>query len=455
MTRPAPGDDRADGAGDAVVEEILARARGEHEAAVARVRLLLCGLVFLRILVLYGRDLLALAAKPWVATAGLAAGAAFSWLTLRRLRRGGPLRLRLSVVVDAVIVTWVLATAAVWPHAGYVGILREHDVAVYLILVVAAGARLAPNAAALGAAANALGLGALVALDHALLGQRLGYPPGDVGLAVVLLLGATALGGAFSRGARRLVEEAAAAARLAARARDRLGVYVSPDVASEALESGVLELGGARREAAVLFSDLRGFTRYSEHRPPEAIVGELNAYLEDVVAALHAEGGVVDKFLGDGIMAVFGVPTRRGDPAAAALRAAAGMAAALASHNAARAARGLEPLAQGIGLHAGHVVAGNVGTAERMQYTCMGDVVNLASRLEAATKELGAPVIASGALVALARASGEPLPPLRPAGTVTVRGRDAAVEVFAVGDAVPAGQAQAPPPAAGAPAGAA
>ena len=210
--------------------------------------------------------------------------------------------------------------------------------------------------------------------------------------------------------------------------RDTFGRYVTRQVAEEIL-SGRVALGGERRVATVMFADIRGFTALAEAMPPEEIVALLNQYLGAMVRCVLDEGGVLDKFIGDAIMGLFGVPMSAGDPAAdarAALRAAMAMSAELDRLNAARQASGLAPVEMGIGLHTGEVVAGNIGFPERMEYSVLGDAVNLSSRLEGLTRTLGHRVLLSeetaslvGDLVALERVD-----------TVTVRGRLRPVTVF-------------------------
>ncbi|MCO5164968.1 MAG: adenylate/guanylate cyclase domain-containing protein [Planctomycetes bacterium] len=416
----------------ATLEEFLLRASTRGEAAVAAARGVLCALLLLRILLAYGDELFALEVKPWFAAAGLSFGLAFSLHTLRRLRAPGEVRLRLtlSVLVDTLVVIVALSPIVVWPHGDYRGVLREFDAAGILLVVVATGARLYPRVAVVGAASNALALTGFLLLDHVRHRELVGYPAGDVILAYALLVGAATLAFAVAKGTRLLVAEGAEAVLKAERARQRLGVYVSEEVAA-ALDTSDDDpaLGGARREVAVLFSDLRGFTRFAEKLEPEALVGELNAYLDAMVTAVRAEGGVIDKFIGDAVMALFGVPQARPDAAAAAVRAAAGMQRALRAHNEARARAGRPPLAHGIGVHFGPCVWGNIGTQERMQYTVIGDAVNLASRLESASKELGVPVVIS-ADAAAQLGYEDRTPVLAPRGTLQVRGREQALEVF-------------------------
>jgi adenylate cyclase len=180
-----------------------------------------------------------------------------------------------------------------------------------------------------------------------------------------------------------------------------------------------------------LYSDLRGFTAAAEATPPEQLVEQLNAYLYEMVRCIEGEGGVIDKYMGDGIMAVFGAPRAREDDAARALRAARAMQTALERHNQARALKALPPLEHGIGVHYGNAIAGHVGTPAHAQYTVVGDVVNVASRIERLTKEHHKGVLVSGELVARAAAA-DPTRGLSRVGTVEVRGRTQPIELYSV-----------------------
>jgi len=141
---------------------------------------------------------------------------------------------------------------------------------------------------------------------------------------------------------------------------------------------------------------------------------------------VRQEGGLVDKFIGDAIMAVFGAPKPMPNPAGAAIRTAWRLQRALDAHNEGRAARGLPPLKMGVGVHYGDALAGLIGADDRMQYTVIGDVVNTASRLESATKAEKVPVIVSRAALDAARAApgADALPDLVERGTIPIRGRD-------------------------------
>lgn len=180
--------------------------------------------------------------------------------------------------------------------------------------------------------------------------------------------------------------------------RDRLketfGRYVTRQVADH-LMKGEQQLGGELVPVTILFSDIRSFTAISESMPPRELLDFLNEYFSGMVESVLEHNGVVDKFIGDAIMAVFGAPVpEAGDPLHA-VRAALDMRARLQAINVGFRSRGLPEIRAGIGLHTGQVVAGNMGHSQRMEYTVIGDAVNLASRLEGMTKELECDVILS------------------------------------------------------------
>ena len=231
------------------------------------------------------------------------------------------------------------------------------------------------------------------------------------------------------------------------RERDKLRVTMGKYMTEEVLEhvlAGEVELGGKTLELTILFCDLRDFTTLSEKRTAQQIVELLNEYFTEMVDCVMAEGGVVDKYIGDNIMAVFGAPVTRPDDAKRAVRAAVRMRGALAKLNERFAARGIERLRFGIGLHSGEVVAGNIGSAKRMEYTVIGDAVNLASRLESKTKELATDILISEATLERL----DDLAAVEAMGEVTVKGRAQPVKIYKVidvKDAAAAGAAPAAP----------
>jgi len=229
------------------------------------------------------------------------------------------------------------------------------------------------------------------------------------------------LGNAFNRMVRGLAERD--------RVRSLLGKVVSPEIAEKLLSRDV-ELGGEEREVTMLFSDLRGFTTYSESRDAQEIVAVLNEYFTRVSAAIESNNGVVDKYLGDGMMALFGAPVSHEDDAGNAMAAALAMVETLDEMNRGLAQRGLPPLSMGIGINTGHVVAGNLGGPNRLNYTVIGDGVNLAARLEGLSKRdgLNAAIIASEATVRRAKRRFK----VQSLGETAVRGRAEPVSIYAV-----------------------
>jgi adenylate cyclase len=211
------------------------------------------------------------------------------------------------------------------------------------------------------------------------------------------------------------------------RVRDLLGKVASPAIAAELLRRQAT-LGGEERCVTVLFSDLRGFSAIAERLPASEVVAILNAYFTRMSEIVDAHGGVVDKFIGDGLMALFGAPVDQPDQAARALNAAIEMSAALDVLNNQGFAQ--EVLQHGIGIHTDEIVAGNMGSPERHNYTVIGDGVNIASRLQALTRmeEYETRIIISDATL---RAAG-PGFQTRSLGEVAVRGRARPIIIHAL-----------------------
>jgi adenylate cyclase len=212
--------------------------------------------------------------------------------------------------------------------------------------------------------------------------------------------------------------------------RNVLNLYVSPEVAREAVEHGT-QLGGKMIECTVLFSDIRDFTGLSEKLPPADLIALLNRYMSAMVAVIIDHGGIVNKFGGDSLLAVFGTPLNPiGDHAASGVRAALAMQQALIEFNRQQAQLHSIELRIGIGIATGPVVAGNIGGQHRIEYTVIGDTVNLASRLQSLTKELGYKIMLSAATYATASSSMSLEAKLLPA--VDVRGKSEPVVVYAI-----------------------
>jgi adenylate cyclase len=253
----------------------------------------------------------------------------------------------------------------------------------------------------------------LCLLAGAFLGQR--ELLGGAALALALALVGAAAAGCFLMGTflppilpgsglvsgylARVVWDTVHRQRESARLKRVFGGYVSPPILKEILAGRIDPgLGGERAFLCVLFSDVRGYTTLSEGLEPEAIIGVLNRYFDRMAPRIHAFGGSVDSYMGDGIMAHFGHPGSVENPCQAAFEASRSMLAALKELNRELAAEGHPELRIGIGLHAGEAVVGHIGSKERHEYTAIGDTVNVASRVEGLTKEAGHPLVVTEAV---------------------------------------------------------
>lgn len=208
--------------------------------------------------------------------------------------------------------------------------------------------------------------------------------------------------------------------------------FATAEVAEDLQQSG-FALGGRRVHGTVMFSDIRGFTSLVERQSPEETIELLNTYYTLMFDAISGQGGVVNQMVGDGLMAIFGAPLPLADHAAAAARAALEMLDLVALYNAERAGAGQTPIAIGIGIATGEMVAGYTGTQQRATYTCIGDTVNLAARLEAHTKVAGRAILLDDA----ARAGLGPAFEPDALGTVVFKGKSVATRVFALGPLPP------------------
>jgi len=248
---------------------------------------------------------------------------------------------------------------------------------------------------------------------------------------VVLLIVAGILAVSVFR-SRRLVAKQATAAR----ERANLARYFSPNMVEELSQADQPLGAGRTQKAAVLFADIIGFTAMCQALSPPQILQLLRDYHGRMQQAVFAHRGTLDKYIGDAAMATFGTPLTGPDDATRALRCAHAMVAAVAQWNEDRAAKGQPPVDIAIGIHYGPVVLGDIGGAGRLEFAVLGDTVNVASRLEAMSREVGARILTSGDLVAeVEMENGGELPAF--AGLVegpsrTVRGRERRVDLWLV-----------------------
>ena len=229
------------------------------------------------------------------------------------------------------------------------------------------------------------------------------------------------LAGAVGVQLRRQFEASIAAATARDYVTNLFGQHVSPQVVDRLLAAGSTRSSDAR-QVAVMFVDIRGFTAAARSRTPQEVVDRLDAAFTVLVEIVDRNGGIVNKFLGDGFLALFGAPLDDPDAPRRAVTAAREMLAAIEQHN----IRSDWPLRIGIGLHLGHVVAGNVGSPRRKEYTVIGDTVNLASRIEGLNKEFGSQLLISDTV---RQAIGQDVDAI-PLGDVPIRGYEQPVRVW-------------------------
>jgi adenylate cyclase len=203
--------------------------------------------------------------------------------------------------------------------------------------------------------------------------------------------------------------------------------YFAPNVAAEiAQHQAAVKLGGEKRPITILFSDIRGFTSMAEAMPPDTIAQLLTDYFTEMVDVVFEHGGTLDKFIGDAIMALWGAPIAHADDPDRALRAAIAMQRAVEALNAKSASRGRPPVHIGIGINHGEVFAGNIGSHRRLEYTVIGDAVNIAARL--CTNAGPGQILVTEAF----RQALKHPPVLEPLAEITLRGKAQAVPVYRV-----------------------
>jgi class 3 adenylate cyclase len=211
------------------------------------------------------------------------------------------------------------------------------------------------------------------------------------------------------------------------RIRDLFGVYMSPEV-SRAILEGRVTLQGEALQVSILFCDIRDFTGFSAARSPREVVSRLNRFFGRMTGAIRGQGGTVNKFLGDGFLAVFGAPVNQADHARRAVEAALQMERELAALNEELASLGEPPMEIGIGIDSGEVIAGNVGSSDRLEYTVIGDPVNRSSRIEQLNKSLATRILISERTYNEAGINGG-----RPLAPVAVKGIDKPLHLFTLG----------------------
>jgi class 3 adenylate cyclase len=209
--------------------------------------------------------------------------------------------------------------------------------------------------------------------------------------------------------------------------RKLLHTFATEEIAEELMKSG-FSLGGRNMDATIMFADIRSFTTYTEQHEAADVVDLLNSYFAAMFVPISSHGGIVNQIIGDGLMALFGTLGRSGDHRIQAVLAALGMVSVLKDFNQKRAAENKAQINIGIGIASGTVMAGYTGTKHRATYTCVGDTVNLAARIEAYTKVLDKPILIEGVTRS---ALGDEFQ-VESHGLIQFKGKTVGVEVFSI-----------------------
>ena len=423
--------------------EILQRAelRGEH--TVNRFRAGFYGLSALMLAANLGANTLgANIAFTLQVGAMLVYSAGVAWWFKRNTDVYAPWLKYVSITVDLAALH-ASAVIMAYNHAGVIEYFHGFVPIVLVLWNLFAALRYSAKAALysgfLSLALSSLLLGVVVATEQVAVSpvSVYGSPAIHVGDEVVRLIFIALpafFGALIARSSRGLVLRAEAesqARRELENQKDRLSKYLSRDLVDAVLANPeLMRLGGARRDATVLFCDIRDFTPLAEASSPEEVVQMLNAHFTEMVEIVFRYGGTLDKFLGDGLMAVFSAPTTLPDHELRAVLVALAMVDAVEKFNAThRSSSGnLPPISVGVGIASGPIVAGNIGSPDRMEYTAIGDTVNFAARLEALTKSVGAQIVMSAAT----HAAVKDFVPTRALPSVAVKGKTGRPELFTV-----------------------
>lgn len=183
-------------------------------------------------------------------------------------------------------------------------------------------------------------------------------------------------------------------------------------------------------EATAMFSEIRSFTTITESQPPDVTIELLNRYFSYMIEAIGSEGGIVNQIVGDGLMAIFGAPVSQADHRDRAVRAALKMLTRITDFNREQLERHQVNIRIGIGIASGQVIAGFTGTLSRATYTCVGDTVNLAARLESHTKVVGKPIL----IDEITRAGLQAQYPIHEEGSIQLKGKTYPVQVYSISD---------------------
>lgn len=378
-------------------------------------------------------------------------------LLMKRLRRGGTAGIGLIVLLDASLLTFALLVPNPllddsWPPQMT---LRFHNVLYFFVLLAGAALSYSPGLVLWhGIAAAAMwsvGVHHIWSRPETITEGGLLDPSGFLSPyfvnisawqneVVLMLIVAMVLAAAVWRSRRLVLRQVASE-----HARSNLARYFSPNLVDQLAQADRPFDDPRSQDAAVLFVDIVNFTATAEGMAPERVIALLRSFHRRMCRVVFAHGGTIDKYIGDAVMATFGTPQPGPSDATNALHCAHGMLREVARWNEKRAARDAAPIKIGIGIHHGLVVAGNIGDERRLEFTVIGDVVNVASRLERLTREHDAPIVVSGDFIEAVQREGdltrELLAAFSPDERSELRGRRSPVSIWIYGGASTQGEA--------------
>jgi adenylate cyclase len=378
---------------------------------------------------------------PWALSGlGAIAGGVIYALARRRLLWDASAWVVMLAFVSIPTVFFVVCE--LWLPEGAAIYINGPAVLLYLVIIAVTGCmfsfRLSVAAGLVAAAGYLLSVAIvrpplpMIPPDSGLGGDQIVWPFFAFKASMMVAVGFVV--GGLSAVSRRLTRRVLAESRRRLELDRLLGEYVSEEVRDKLLHDPPPE-EGQLVEVAILFSDIRGFTALSETMPPAELVRRLNDYFDAMVAAIRAHGGVVDKFVGDAIMASFGGVLTLDSPCDAATRAARDMVKELERLNARWRGENLEPFTTGIGLDFGPVVLGSIGSADRKDFTVIGDAVNTASRVEGLTKDFAYPILLTAHVYD--QLAGELRGACATLGDARVRGRASPITLYGLRGAHP------------------
>ena len=311
----------------------------------------------------------------------------------------------LSIFIDLALVTLAAAGNAN-NHSGIIEYMTSYTPLIYVLWNLMSAFRYSMTAclysAGLSILFNSIVLIAAVTSGAIAISERSVYGQNAINIAdqvqqIIFIALPGIVAGIIARISRGLVLRAEVESMQRGRLeheKQELGRYLSKDLVDFVLsEPSRLKLGGSRRHVAVMFTDIRNFTPLTEAIEPEVVVSFLNDYFSDMVDIVFRYGGALDKYTGDGLMAVFGAPLPVNDASGRAVMAAVEMMTALARFNERQEGSPFGSIEMGVGIATGTVVSGNIGSLQRMEYTSVGDTVNTAARLEQMNKDLGSQIV--------------------------------------------------------------